>query len=646
MTDQERPIHEPGHDPAVDDDTTTVPVPETPIEGVPPTGDSGTFGSPISVPGPTSEPTDASAATGPVVTASATASKERRTRWIAAGGLIALIVGLTAIATLALTGGGPASTVAGYVPADSVMYGELRLDLPGDQRQKVGQFLSKFPGFADQAALDTKLDEVLDRMTSDSTNGEQVYTRDIKPWFDGEVAFSVGALPTSQDPATAAADTRAVMLLSIKDEALARAWFDKALASTGAAGTPEDHAGTRITVFSDPDMGSARFAFAIVGGKVAMAGDLASVKAAIDTGGTSGLAKTPEFSAAQAALAGDQVGFMLMDLRSLLDASLRMTEAAGSPAPIGDGLTAIVPDWVGMRLRVEGDALLGDAIYPHVDAAPGANENRTNAVADHAPPTTILMAAGNDVGPSLLESIALYRDDPSLAETFQGIDQAAGIIGGLDAALGWMGDSAIVVAQSGDGLEGGIVSVPKDAAGGRQLLTTLRSFIQLAGAQSGITVRDEDHNGTTVTIVDLGTAADLAGLAGALGGVQLPTDPAGLPTDRIELAYAATDDVIVIAASPDFVRHVLDAGAGASLADDARFQGLVARAGAAHTGVTFIDIAGLRGFIEAQLVGADPAAKAEFEESVKPFLTPFDAFVATSAVGTDHDQSHLVLTVK
>ena len=90
---------------------------------------------------------------------------------------MALIVGVTAIATLSLTGSSPTSTVAGYVPADSLAYGELRLDLPGDQRQEVGEFLSKFPGFADQAALETKLDEVLDRLLSESTDGKQTYSR-------------------------------------------------------------------------------------------------------------------------------------------------------------------------------------------------------------------------------------------------------------------------------------------------------------------------------------------------------------------------------------------------------------------------------------------------------------------------------------
>ena len=41
-------------------------------------------------------------------------------------------------------------------------------------------------------------------------------------------------------------------------------------------------------------------AFAILGGNVAVVGDLASVKPAVDTNGTASLATDPEFKAAQA----------------------------------------------------------------------------------------------------------------------------------------------------------------------------------------------------------------------------------------------------------------------------------------------------------------------------------------------------------
>ena len=166
---------------------------------------------------------------------------------------MALIVGVTAIATLSLTGSSPTSTVAGYVPADSLAYGELRLDLPGDQRQEVGEFLSKFPGFADQAALETKLDEVLDRLLSESTEGKQTYSRDIKPWFDGELAFSMGPLPEGAGAANAATDTpRAVVLLSIKDEALARTWFTNALTEMGVTDHARDLRGRRAPHVHQP----------------------------------------------------------------------------------------------------------------------------------------------------------------------------------------------------------------------------------------------------------------------------------------------------------------------------------------------------------------------------------------------------------
>jgi hypothetical protein len=329
-----------------------------------------------------------------------------------------------------------------------------------------------------------------------------------------------------------------------------------------------------------------------------------------------------------------------------VEASLKMTASGGAQPPVGDQLLALLPDWAAVRLRIDGDAVAMDTVTTHVASAPGPDANRANGAAQFAPPSTVLMAAGNDYGATLLESIALYRSDPTLAEAFDGIDQAAGILGGLDSALGWMGDSALVVARTGDGIEGGIVIIPADAAAGRQLLSTLRSFVQLGGSQAGITVRDEDHAGTTITIIDLGTASDLAGLAGGLGGMPIPTDPGSLPDGRVELSYAATDGVVVIGSTPDFVRHALDAGSGSSLGDDARYQALVGRAGAEHTGVTFVDISAIRTLVESMLGDASPAERAEYEESVKPFLTPFDALIATSTLGGDLDQNHILNTVK
>ena len=578
--------------------------------------------------------------------ASAPAARPNRARTFAAIGLIALVVGATTLITLSLTASSPSSTVLGYVPADSTVYGELRLDLPGDQRQKVGQFLSKFPGFADQASLETKLDETLDRLVADASGGKQGYTIDIKPWFDGQLGFSVGPIPevSAANPSAGAKDVRALLLVSVKDAPLAKTWFTKLFSDAGVVSTTETYAGTELTLFTDPDAPEVKAGFALANGKVAIVGDATSVKAAVDTKGASGLAKQTSLGDAQAALKGDDVGFVYVDMQALMDASMRMSATFSSAPPVSDALRGLIPDWMAMRVRVEGDALMLDSATRHLDAAPGPKQNRANGVAAFAPSSTVALFTGNDAGATLKQTIAIYRNEPQFADAFKQIDQAAGLVGGLDAAVGWMGDSGVVIAKSGDTVEGGLVSIPADAAAGKQLLTQLRSFIALGGAQSGISARDETYNGQTITIVDLGSLQGLAGMAGALGG--LPTDPGMVPNGHAEVAYVATDQVVVVGSSPDFVKHVLDAGAGASLADDARFQNLLGRVASQHTGVSFLDIAAIRGMVEGAMSSASAQERADYEESVKPFLVPFDAYIASGVVGGSVDQGHAVITVK
>ena len=94
------------------------------------------------------------------------------------------------------------------MPDGTIVYGEARLDLPGDQRLALAAFLSKFPGFADQSAIEGKLNEVMDRFVGGVTNGDQAYTTDIQPWFDGELAFALGPLP---DPGTLSSGGSAAM---------------------------------------------------------------------------------------------------------------------------------------------------------------------------------------------------------------------------------------------------------------------------------------------------------------------------------------------------------------------------------------------------------------------------------------------------
>jgi hypothetical protein len=294
-----------------------------------------------------------------------------------------------------------------------------------------------------------------------------------------------------------------------------------------------------------------------------------------------------------------------------------------------------------MQVQARGDALGFEAVTPHAPIGP--DSNRAGALAQHVPPETIVLSEAHDYGASIRELIALLRQEPELAEAFRQIDQGLAILGGEDGLLGWMGDAGIAVARDGDGIHGGLVFTPTDRAKAERLLTTLRGFAQLGGAQAGITVREEPYAGTTMTILDAGDLGELLQQGMGMSGAPLPPDV--VPEGRLEIAWAATDQVVVLGVGSSFVKAVLDAGAGASLADDARYQALVNQVGAENVGSFWLDVTAIRELVE-QLASSEPDALAEYERDVKPYLVPLDAMVSANVVDGDRDRSTFIVTVK
>jgi hypothetical protein len=564
-----------------------------------------------------------------------------RQRWMIAAGIIGVLVVVSAVAFSLFTGRAANATVLGYVPSDSIMYGEFRMDLPGDQRNAVGQFLSKFPGFADQSTIETKIDEVLDRIVGEATEGSETFSSDIKPWFGGQVAFSVGALPDpgvlESPDAASMEEARFLALVSIKDEAAAAAWFDGLLAESGATRSSEAYGGTTIHTVSGDDHPEG--GYAIADGKVAIVGDVASVKAAIDTKGTGTFADTPAFKASLDAKTGDHVGFMYIALRPLMEWSSGLS---GEAMPGSEVVTGLVPDWAAFALRVEGDALRMEALAPKPEGdVPAA---RTSAVAEHVPSSAIALSVSNDYGEGILNTLDTYRAEPSLKEVIDGIDQAISVLGGSEAAIGWIGDLGVAVTRTDTGVEGGLVITPTDSAAAGRLFTSLRTLASLGGAGMGIELRDEPYAGTTITIVDLGELSDLAGLAGMAGGSP-EMFGTGLPAGHVELAFAVTDDVVILGSGPGFVRSVLDTTPETSLARNDRYEAIIGRVGQG-AGSGFVDITAIRELMEGAMATADATERADYETNVKPFLVPFDAMAASSAIVGDVSRSTTIVTVK
>ena len=121
----------------------------------------------------------------------AVAPQSRRLRWGIAGAVVLCVVLVTAAGAFVLSGaGGMKSLTASAAPKNAIGFLEVRIDLPGDQRAKLADFMSHFPGFMDRAQFDTAMDELLNRLIRAASPGLQ-YSSALKPWMEGEVGVAV-----------------------------------------------------------------------------------------------------------------------------------------------------------------------------------------------------------------------------------------------------------------------------------------------------------------------------------------------------------------------------------------------------------------------------------------------------------------------
>lgn len=584
-------------------------------------------------PGAAFEPAVVGAPVGPVLGP----RPRSRVRWAIAVALSAAIVGVSASAAWLLTGQAAGTGLARWMPTDSVLYAGARFDLPGDQRQNLGAFLAHLPGFADQSILDQKLGEVYDRVIRAATQDRHDYTTEIKPWFGGQVALAV-VRPASvrPDPSSSTASARdpgsGLAAVSVTDAPAAASWLTKLLAESAPGYTTETHAGVSVDLVA---AGSTTAAAAVTG-TVMLLGDRASVEAALDRNGANGLAGVAQFQAAVSAASAtaDHLVGGYVDMKRWFQLALGSSRAlAADPSAVAalDAVSGLLPDWVEWTTRAESDALVSEAAMPHNATLPWP-ANAPTALAAHVPMSTIAMLDTNAYGATLLKTVQLYRNIPAYAATFASLDQVIAKLGGYEKLLGWIGESAVVITRNGPTPAGGIVIAPTDRAAAESLATTLGNLLALMGGSSGVTTRQESYAGTTITIADLG------GASSAIGGSTLPIPVGG----RAEIAWAVTDQVVVIGVGDAFVKSVLDTTAGTSLASNARFSALVDRVGD-HAGLGYLDLTGIREMIEA----AVPAAqRGRYDTDVKPYLVPFDALVAATRTGGDVDSGRLIVTIK
>lgn len=547
-----------------------------------------------------------------------------RARWI----VVALVTAVTIVAStaglVALSVATPASALVRHVPAGTVGYLELRLDAPGDQSQQAADLLAHFPGFADQSSLGTKLDQALDQLVGQVSNGSQTFTGDLKNWLGDTVAVAVTRLPAAGTAGTGVGPSAeaGLLLVSVKDPAAARAWAE----TTFGPGTgSETYGGVALTTFGHR---GATGAFGVVS-NVLLMGDTASVHEVIDTNGSSGFADTASFKAALAAIAGDRLAFGFLDVRAVIE-----TMTAARPSPAASLALAAAPAWVAVVVRAESDSVSATVALPRTSLAP-ATSNHVSRLADRLPAGTI--AAGE------VHDLALIIGAVTAAMPAGGADgsgtgpgaQALAALGGIDGLVGWMGDATftLIRTQGTTEIAGGVVIQARDAAAAETRLLQLKNLVALAGGDAGATVSDETHDGTSITIIDIGDAVNF------MGGRALPGLASGA---HVQLAIAQKDDLVIAGLGDAFVKAVLDTKPGASLADRDIYRNAVDRAGSSNAGQFFVDLREVMELASTRL----PAERAQhYQSDIRPYLDPFSAVAAAGFAG-DPSRARIVIVVK
>lgn len=553
-------------------------------------------------------------------------------RWGVALLAVAVMVGVVSVGAAFLAAGSGGSVVEGWLPNDTVAYLEIRADLPGDQRAKVGDILAKFPGFADQASLDAKIDEALERILEGSGIS---WTNDIKPWLGGEVgvavtaaAFDATAMPGLGSPLDGpdlgkAPDDGAVALIAVKDAAAATAWLSKQL---GGTQTTETYAGGEITIVDG--LLENKLAFA-VRDDVLILGPDAAVKSSLDTGGSSAFAASESFTTARKTAPTAYLSYGYLDLKTLVgvavDAVGDNAGGAGLPTACLDDAVEMIPDWAAGSTRAEDDAVVFAATI--ATAGTGTEtKNSASAVAEHLPASTVAAIQVRDLGAGLVAGLESLKTtlacDPATADVVDQLEQALAAVGGAETLIGWAEDTAVAVTADGATLGGGLAATVTDEAAAAATLSQLKALLALGGAGMGVESREEAYGDGTLLVI------------------TVPSDVVAFDTPAPEIAITVQGGIFA-AGTLDFVKAVVDTETSGSLAKDPVYERAIELAGGDGVSDVFVDITGLRLALEA-MIPADE--RSQYETEIQPFLVPLEAFAAVAEAPGETTESRAVLT--
>lgn len=515
--------------------------------------------------------------------------------------VIALVtlIGLTGAAFLAgylLLFSASTDRAAALAPARSAFYLNVYLQPSTGQQMNLSGLIGRLPGFADEASLDEKVDQVVENLLGSTELGLD-YRDQIKPWLGNQIALA--GWPVDGDMAA----SEAVVIAEVKDRAAAQAALDELATDGGVTFTTQAYEGVDVQV-------AEAGAYAFVGEMLVFGETSAGIEAVVDVdGGAESLAARADFRSTMDGLPPDHLASAFLDLAAL-----------GEATDTGDQLSAFSTAGAALIAERDGLRLSGSAPFD-VDAAASASAagfglgGEPTSLVDWMPEDTIAELVIFGLSKTLEDAEAAAATAPQGEEITSAIDTVRAIASfglgiDIDADVLPLLDREVGIALTGvagDVPHGQLLLRPEDPDAAEVALARVVDRLVAIGAST----RTEAGPGAEITVL------------------TVPQAP--------EIAYAVADGIIVIGLGIEDVTAALEAHAdGRALAGTDRYARTFEVAGERAGNEIFVDVAAL-----VDLMGET----IELPADVRDILAQVGTFGFTAPSRADQIEFHAVLTV-
>lgn len=483
---------------------------------------------------------------------------------------------------------------ARLAPADTAVYLNAYLQPSAGQQMNLADLIGRFPGFADEATLDDKVDQIVQNLLSETGID---YRAQLKPWLGDQVALVVA--PGAANPA----DVQPVVIAEVKDPDLAATAVPELATSTGASFAARTYEGVELHV-------SDEMTYAFVDEMVVIGADESSVEAVVDVhNGAEALADRPDFVRTMSDMPADHLAAAFIDLAAIAD-SADADEALDAVSTAG---AVLVAEPGGLRLS-------GSAPFASEDAEPSSRAGfalggEPSSLVDWMPSDTVAEIVVFGLRQTLEDAEAAVAASPDGEEAISTLDTfralaSFGLGIDIDTDVLPLLDREVAVAFSGFEGElpsGQLLLRPEDPEAATDALENLAEGLASLGAET----TTEDVDGASLTLV---TVPDIG-----------------------EIAFTESDGIVILGLGADDVVAALEAhGSGTSLGQSERYRATFDVAGERAGNEGWVDVAALTSLL------GDAIA---LDDDTRDILAQIGTFGFTAPSRDDHIEFHAVLTV-